>query len=72
MLKLVIFNFRGHYFLLNLGLKKHFAYDEKIDCNSTSSPVVGGRKIHDYLIFEKASTRTRCPIETTAYNQGAI
>jgi len=63
-LKLLDFTPREIEFLLNLS-----ADLKKVKYAGTEQPRLTGKKI--VLIFEKASTRTRCAFETAAYDQGA-
>ena len=51
-------------FLLNLAIDL-----KKAKYTGTEQPKLKGRNIA--LIFEKASTRTRCAFETAAFDQGA-
>lgn len=64
LLKLLDFTPREIEFLLNLS-----ADLKKAKYAGTEQPRLTGRNIA--LIFEKASTRTRCAFETAAYDQGA-
>jgi len=64
LLKLLDFTPREIEFLLNLS-----ADLKKAKYAGTEQPRLTGKNIA--LIFEKASTRTRCAFETAAYDQGA-
>ena len=63
-LKLLDFTPNEIWFLLNLS-----ADLKKAKYAGTEQPRLAGKNIA--LIFEKASTRTRCAFETAAYDQGA-
>jgi len=63
-LKLLDFTPNEIEFLLNLSLDL-----KKAKYTGTEQPRLTGKNIA--LIFEKASTRTRCAFETAAYDQGA-
>jgi len=63
-LKLLDFNPEEIRFLLNLSLDL-----KKAKYAGTEQPRLKGKNIA--LIFEKASTRTRCAFETAAFDQGA-
>lgn len=63
-LKLLDFTPEEIYFLLDLSLDL-----KKAKYSGTEQPRLNGKNIA--LIFEKASTRTRCAFETAAFDQGA-
>jgi ornithine carbamoyltransferase len=63
-LKLLDFTPQEIQFLLDLSLDL-----KKAKYSGTEQPKLRGKNIA--LIFEKASTRTRCAFETAAYDQGA-
>ena len=71
------FNLRNRNFLKELDFtpqELHFLLNLAIDLKKakytgTEQPKLKGKNIA--LIFEKASTRTRCAFETAAYDQGA-
>ncbi len=63
-LKLLDFTPEEIYFLLDISLDL-----KKAKYSGTEQPRLNGKNIA--LIFEKASTRTRCAFETAAFDQGA-
>jgi len=63
-LKLLDYTPKEMKFLLDLSIDL-----KKAKYNGTEQPTLKGKNIA--LIFEKASTRTRCAFETAAYDQGA-
>jgi len=73
----VAYNLHGRHFLKELDFSRaeiHHLLDLTGQLKAaryarTEQPTLGGRSIA--LIFEKASTRTRCAFEVAAYDQGA-
>ena len=63
-LKLLDFSPEEIRYLLDLSMEL-----KKAKYEGTERPALTGKKIA--LIFEKASTRTRCAFEVAAYDQGA-
>jgi ornithine carbamoyltransferase len=63
--KIIRFSSKRNKFLLDLSIDL-----KKAKYNGTEQPRLKGKNIA--LIFEKASTRTRCAFEVAAFDQGAL